>query len=93
VGPGFDFLRYFLAFSWWHSLPVGEGRTCRLSRARDTALVFQSDYFKHIQFWRYLLNIIGHVHWQLPGVFTDVPFQNVVNGSLWTIPFELDATL
>jgi peptidoglycan/LPS O-acetylase OafA/YrhL len=154
VGPGFDFLRYFLAFSvvGWHSLPVGEGaladeagratplwffrfavvplffalsgflitgsatrltlRNFLINRGLRIlpALVVEvllsavilgavfttlpaSDYFKHTQFWRYLLNIIGYVHLQLPGVFTDVPFPNVVNGSLWTIPFELGCYL
>jgi peptidoglycan/LPS O-acetylase OafA/YrhL len=154
VGPGFDFLRYSLAFSvvGWHSLPVAEGALAD-EAARATPLWFfrfavvplffalsgflitgsatrltlgnflinrglrivpalvvevllsafilgfvftklpAADYFNDVQFWRYLLNIIGYVHLQLPGVFTDIPFPNVVNGSLWTIPFELGCYL
>ncbi|MGI9285238.1 MAG: acyltransferase family protein [Pseudomonadales bacterium] len=29
------------------------------------------------------------IHHTLPGVFADLPWKNSVNGSLWTLPFEL----
>ncbi|MGI9296134.1 MAG: acyltransferase family protein [Pseudomonadales bacterium] len=29
------------------------------------------------------------IHHTLPGVFADLPWKNTVNGSLWTLPFEL----
>lgn len=35
------------------------------------------------------LSLLGGVDYELPGVFEDNPFQRVVNGSLWTMPFEL----
>ena len=38
---------------------------------------------------KYLLNIVGEIHFTLPGVFTGNPLKGVVNGSLWTIPPEL----
>jgi peptidoglycan/LPS O-acetylase OafA/YrhL len=47
------------------------------------------DYFSHPKFWRYLLNIVGFVHMQLPGMFLDNPLPDNVNGQLWTIPYEL----
>jgi peptidoglycan/LPS O-acetylase OafA/YrhL len=48
-----------------------------------------SDYFSSPVFWQYFSNIIGWVHYELPGVFLDVPSAGVVNQSLWTVPFEV----
>lgn len=48
------------------------------------------EYFSSRTFFEYLLNIIGYIHYQLPGVFLDNPRAGVVNASLWTIPFELE---
>ena len=48
-------------------------------------------YFSHPDTWLYLSNINlldTEVQFHLPGVFTDNPFPNGVNGSLWTLPFE-----
>lgn len=36
----------------------------------------------------YLWNLRLFIVYALPGVFTEVPYANVVNGSLWTIPVE-----
>lgn len=47
------------------------------------------DYFRDPLFSRYFLNIIGEIQYQLPGLFLDNPFPNVVNGQLWTVPWEL----
>ena len=49
-----------------------------------------SEYFTTKQFYTYLLNIIGWVHYFLPGVFTENPFPSVINQQLWTIPYELE---
>jgi peptidoglycan/LPS O-acetylase OafA/YrhL len=46
-------------------------------------------YFSDPLFFNYLLNAIGDVHFLLPGVFADNPWPRVVNGQLWTIPYEL----
>jgi peptidoglycan/LPS O-acetylase OafA/YrhL len=35
------------------------------------------------------LLIAGPLHWNLPGVFESNPFKMAVNGSLWTLPFEI----
>jgi peptidoglycan/LPS O-acetylase OafA/YrhL len=53
-----------------------------------TALPLQS-YFSDPLFFKYMLNAIGDVHFVLPGAFADNPWPLVVNGQLWTIPYEL----
>ncbi|THD63258.1 acyltransferase [Phenylobacterium sp.] len=147
IGPGFDFLRVFLAFSViaWHSialtsgsaesaadkpywafvyaivptffalsgflvtgsalrLPVGQfvlSRVLRIVPALfvDTAvsiLIFGTifttlpvlDYLTNPATLKYWLNIVGEIHFFLPGVFEDHPIT-AVNGSLWTIRPEL----
>ncbi|MHC4046101.1 acyltransferase [Bradyrhizobium xenonodulans] len=49
-----------------------------------------TDYFSHAEFWRYMGSIVGWVHIYLPGVFENRSPPNYVNGSIWTIPFELE---
>lgn len=46
-------------------------------------------YLVDSEFSRYFLNVIGDIHYNLPGVFEHNPFPRIVNGQLWTIPFEL----
>jgi peptidoglycan/LPS O-acetylase OafA/YrhL len=50
-------------------------------------------YFANPQFHAYFLNIVGSIHYNLPGVFQDNPFPGAVNGQLWTIPFEMECYL
>ena len=56
-------------------------------------------FFSTLPPWRYLTspelgayfgNIVGFVHFTLPGVFEHNPAPGVVNSQLWTIPFELE---
>jgi peptidoglycan/LPS O-acetylase OafA/YrhL len=47
-----------------------------------------SDYFRDTAFWAYFLNILGEIHYHLPGLFIHNP-TTAVNGQLWTVPFEL----
>ncbi|MDD2875833.1 MAG: acyltransferase [Acidiphilium sp.] len=46
-------------------------------------------YFSDPQYFLYLRNVLGDVHFYLPGMFEHNPLPNIVNGQLWTIPFEL----
>lgn len=48
------------------------------------------DYFSHPSFWSYFTNLVGIVQLQLPGVFANNPAAYIVNGSLWTVPYELE---
>ena len=47
------------------------------------------DYLRGPEFRRYFLNIVGEIHFTLPGVFLGAPDENAVNRQLWTIPYEL----
>lgn len=47
-------------------------------------------YFLDPQFFQYFLNIVGLIHFRLPGLFLDNPEPFTVNASLWTIPYELE---
>lgn len=46
------------------------------------------EYFAHPMFHAYFWNILGEIHYTLPGVFEQNP-AHPVNGQLFTIPFEL----
>lgn len=49
------------------------------------------DYFSYATFTYIIKNslLIFGVQFELPGVFINVPWKNAVNGSLWTLPYEL----
>ncbi|MDX2238560.1 MAG: acyltransferase [Hyphomonadaceae bacterium] len=146
-GPGFDFMRVFLAAAVlsWHSVGIANGNYALLKStplwivefvtlplffalsgflvaASATRLSLRSfltnrglrivpalavdilicalilgpllttrplsEYFKHPDFFRYFANIVGWVHYDLPGVFETNPSPRV-NGALWTVPFEI----
>ncbi len=46
-------------------------------------------YFADPVFRRYLLNGVGRISFELPGLFESNPYPGAVNGSLWTVPYEL----
>ncbi len=49
-------------------------------------------YYSDPQTYQYLfkcLTLIGGVVYKLPGVFEHNPYQSAVNGSLWTMPYEV----
>lgn len=50
------------------------------------------EYFADNQTQRYLLKgvtLFAGVGYTLPGVFDDAPYRSIVNGSLWTLPYEV----
>jgi len=46
-------------------------------------------YFSSVEFAKYFLNIVGLIHYKLPGLFESNIIPKV-NAQLWTIPFELN---
>lgn len=47
-------------------------------------------YWHDKQTWTYLKTISGwSIQYALPGVFDSTPLPNAVNGSLWSLPYEL----
>jgi peptidoglycan/LPS O-acetylase OafA/YrhL len=49
-----------------------------------------SDYFGDGSTWSYLFgNFLMRPDYVLPGVFADNPYPHAVNGSLWTLPYEI----
>ncbi len=47
-------------------------------------------YFLDGVFFKYFLNMVGYIHYVLPGVFVHNTEPNIVNSQLWTVPFELE---
>ena len=50
-------------------------------------------YFSSRSFYSYMMNSVGWVHYNLPGVFLSNPEPGRVNTSIWTVPFELECYL
>lgn len=48
-------------------------------------------YFTSHTFYSYFLNIVGSIHFHLPGVFNNNPVPTRVNQNLWTLDAELEA--
>src|SRR4051812_46116752 len=51
--------------------------------------VSMPEFFGSRKFVLYLTNLVGLPHYVLPGVFEHNPLRYKVNGSLWTVPYEL----
>ena len=47
-------------------------------------------YVADPSFRAYLLNVVGLIHYELPGVFLNNPDPRTVNAQLWTVPYELE---
>ncbi|OAB37731.1 hypothetical protein PMSD_09250 [Paenibacillus macquariensis subsp. defensor] len=49
-----------------------------------------SEYLRNYSTWRYINNaFLIEVQYSLPGVFEHTLYPNAVNGSIWTIPYEV----
>lgn len=50
------------------------------------------DYLSNTQTLQYLIKnmtLVSGIEYNLPGVFEDNPYKQAVNGSLWTLPYEI----
>lgn len=50
------------------------------------------DYFTSTETYRYLIKnmtLITGIEYNLPGIFENNPYKQAVNGSLWTLPYEI----
>jgi peptidoglycan/LPS O-acetylase OafA/YrhL len=52
-----------------------------------------TDYFGDAKLTAYFANIVGIIHYKLPGVFLSNPYPETINLSLWTVPYELECYL
>jgi peptidoglycan/LPS O-acetylase OafA/YrhL len=51
-----------------------------------------NEYFNNILTYDYILkNLFMHINFELPGVFTNNTYGNAINGSIWTLPYEIAA--
>ncbi|QIL81735.1 acyltransferase [Diaphorobacter sp. HDW4A] len=80
------FLRRFLRI--WPALTLVVLASVLILGSQLTTLA-TTDYFNSPETWSYLRNILLDVQFSLPGVFQTNPFMASVNGSLWTIPYEV----
>lgn len=96
---------FLIAASWMNSrsvLDFAAKRALRIFPALCVSTLFTvliigplatalplKDYLLSSQTLRYLSNTVLVTQFHLPGVFTDNPFPNTVNGSVWTLPYEV----
>lgn len=88
-----DLLRFVISrfFRIWPALILSSIVTAFVIGPMLTSLSLV-DYFHQKEVYDYVLKIAGmNIQFTLPGVFVDNPYPNSVNGSLWTIPYEVFA--
>ena len=78
-------------FRIWPALIVSSLITAFILGPLLTSLSI-TDYLSRAEVYSYTWNITTMTpQFSLPGLFTNNPYPNVVNGSLWTIPYEVFA--
>ncbi|WP_407291201.1 acyltransferase family protein [Stutzerimonas zhaodongensis] len=96
---------YLIAASWINSrsgLEFGAKRALRIFPALVVSTLFTTflvgplatelsprEYLFNNETVRYLSNVALITQFHLPGVFTENPFPDTVNGSVWTLPYEV----
>ncbi|MCH2341911.1 acyltransferase family protein [Pseudomonas sp. NPDC047963] len=96
---------FLIAASWIHSrssLDFAGKRALRIFPALTVSTLFTAfvvgplgtelplgEYLLNSQTVRYLSNAALFTQFHLPGVFTENPFPGTVNGSVWTLPYEV----
>jgi peptidoglycan/LPS O-acetylase OafA/YrhL len=103
--PMFFALSGFLVAASAERLPLGQfliNRALRILPALSVEIILSAlvlgpllthysiaAYVSDPRFASYFLNIIGNIHYELPGLFLNNPEPGIVNGSLWTVPHEI----
>lgn len=96
---------YLVTISWWRDPNLWRfalRRFLRIWPALTAVVVFTAyglgawvtqlptwDYLTHGATANYLQTLWMRIHYVLPGVFDHNPYPHGVNGSLWTIPYEV----
>lgn len=96
---------FLIAASWVNSRSVlnfAAKRALRIFPALGVSVLFTTlivgplatglslkEYFVKYETLRYLSNTVLITQFHLPGVFTENPFPDTVNGSVWTLPYEV----
>ncbi len=63
---------------------------CVLLLGTSLTTLATEEYLRHPQTRAYFWNIVAwNIHYGLPGVFAGNPAPNAVNGSLWSLPYEI----
>lgn len=83
-----------LRFGWRRFLRIWPALTCVVILAAFVlgplvTTLPTATYLQHGATWNYLRALLMQIHYVLPGVFEHNPYAAAVNGSLWTIPFEV----
>jgi peptidoglycan/LPS O-acetylase OafA/YrhL len=80
-------VRTFLAFRGLRIFPalLSEITLSALVLGTFVTVVPLSNYFTSPELYAYFLNILGFVHYTLPGVFESNPIPQMVNANLWTL--------
>jgi len=87
-----------LAFSWARVLRIFPGLlVANLITVFIIGLAFTKlslgSYLQNLEIYKFLIKntllLVSNIQWLLPGVFVDNPVGAAVNGSLWTLPYEL----
>ena len=95
VAMSLERVRHLPTFLWFRSLRIFPALIVEVTLSAlilgPLLTVYRlRDYFTDGQFFKYFLNILGWIHFELPGVFLSLPKSGLVNFSLWTVPSELE---
>ncbi|OPX54602.1 acyltransferase family protein [Oceanospirillum multiglobuliferum] len=86
-----DLIRFFMSrvFRIWPALILSSVLTAFVIGLILTSYSI-AEYFSNKEVYSYIFKIsVMNIQFTLPGVFYNNPYPNAVNGSLWTIPYEV----
>ncbi len=98
VSKGVEHDTSAMRFLWRRALRIFPGLTvnvifCAVVIGGVLTTLPLREYFAHEHFFGYFWNLAFSPRFALPAVLVDAPIPYAVNGSLWTLPFEVLAYL